>query len=267
MIFNKDSNYRKIYLIEWQDAHANSGWFTHEEANEFIKHDKCICQEIGWILSENKNKALNDKEKEFVSTIYSSGADLLELINEILDLSKIEAGKLDTEIVECSLAVLLNSIESLMRPTAKEKNLDFKVIESEGLRLIERLMAEQQPVVDRREDQIERRRHVQIRTQLAPRDAGPDDFGGHRPPRPEPLLPQCLPDLRLGLGVGRQRPHQRPGRGGGEPGRHRPDCADPPCPLPSHILGRDPHRQRYRLRPQLHDAAVHSPLCQPHPGG
>ena len=56
MIFNKDSNYRKIYLIEWQDAHANSGWFTYEEANEFIKQDKCICQEVGWILSETKDE-------------------------------------------------------------------------------------------------------------------------------------------------------------------------------------------------------------------
>ena len=73
------------------------------------------------------------EQKQYVDTIRDSGQHLLQIINDILDFSKIEAGKLDTEIVECSLAVLLNSIESLMRPTAREKNLDFKVIESEGL--------------------------------------------------------------------------------------------------------------------------------------
>ena len=46
----------KIYLVKWQDAHASSGWFTQKEAEDFIKNDKCICQEVGWILSETKDE-------------------------------------------------------------------------------------------------------------------------------------------------------------------------------------------------------------------
>lgn len=59
--------------------------------------------------------------------------DLLEIINDILDFSKIEAGKLETELVDCSLAKLLNSVESLMRPKAQEKGLEFGVVEGRGL--------------------------------------------------------------------------------------------------------------------------------------
>jgi PAS domain S-box-containing protein len=76
---------------------------------------------------------LATEQQEYVQTIRDSAQHLLQIINDILDFSKIEAGKLDTEIVKCSLGVLLNSIESLMRLSAEEKGLDFKVIESQGL--------------------------------------------------------------------------------------------------------------------------------------
>ncbi|MBL7107077.1 MAG: response regulator, partial [Phycisphaerae bacterium] len=76
---------------------------------------------------------LTDEQKQHVCLIKDSGHNLLTLINDILDFSKIEAGKLDTEIIDCSLAKVLNSIESLMRPKVTEKGLEFDIIESNGL--------------------------------------------------------------------------------------------------------------------------------------
>ena len=73
---------------------------------------------------------LTDKQKESVTIIRESGHNLLRLINDILDFSKIEAGQLDTEITDCSLAKLLNSVESLMRPKATEKGIEFEIVES-----------------------------------------------------------------------------------------------------------------------------------------
>jgi signal transduction histidine kinase/CheY-like chemotaxis protein len=74
-----------------------------------------------------------DQQKEYVNIIRNCGRELLVLINDILDFSKIEANKLETEITNCSLAELLNAVESFMRPKAEEKGLEFKVLESAGL--------------------------------------------------------------------------------------------------------------------------------------
>jgi len=76
---------------------------------------------------------LAEQHKEYVAIIRDCGRELLVLINDILDFSKIEANKLATEITNCSLAKLLNSVESLMRPKAVEKGLELRVIESPGL--------------------------------------------------------------------------------------------------------------------------------------
>lgn len=76
---------------------------------------------------------LTDEHKEYLGIIEDAGQSLLRLIDDILDLSKIEAGKLHVEITECSLGQLLNSVESLMRPRAKEEGLDFKILENSGL--------------------------------------------------------------------------------------------------------------------------------------
>ncbi|MHC4528410.1 MAG: histidine kinase dimerization/phospho-acceptor domain-containing protein, partial [Planctomycetota bacterium] len=85
---------------------------------------------FGDLLAEDK---LNDQQKQHLNLIRESSRDLLEIINDILDFSKIEAGKLETELVDCSLAKLLNSVESLMRPKAREKGLEFGVVEGRGL--------------------------------------------------------------------------------------------------------------------------------------
>jgi len=76
---------------------------------------------------------LTDQQREYVNIIRNCGRELLVLINDILDFSKIEANKLEAEITNCSLAELLNVVESFMRPKAEEKGLEFKVLESAGL--------------------------------------------------------------------------------------------------------------------------------------
>jgi PAS domain S-box-containing protein len=75
------------------------------------------------------NEPLTPEQADFVQTIRSSGTHLLALINDILDFSKIEAGKMTLEITDCSLAELLNEIESLMTPFAKTRGLRFEMLE------------------------------------------------------------------------------------------------------------------------------------------
>jgi signal transduction histidine kinase/CheY-like chemotaxis protein/HPt (histidine-containing phosphotransfer) domain-containing protein len=76
---------------------------------------------------------LSDEQREHLNLINVSGHNLLRLIDDILDLSKIEAKKVSVDINECSLGQLLNSVESLLMPRAKTKGLEFKIIEEGGL--------------------------------------------------------------------------------------------------------------------------------------
>jgi PAS domain S-box-containing protein len=79
------------------------------------------------------DEELTQEQRKKLNIINDSGQNLLLLINDILDFSKIEAGKLDTEIMYCSLSQLLNSIESMMMSKAKEKGIEFKIIEHNEL--------------------------------------------------------------------------------------------------------------------------------------
>ena len=76
---------------------------------------------------------LNKEQKSYVDTIKEAGQHLLEIIDDILDFSKIEAGKLEAEIKECDLGEMLESINSLMRPSATAKGLDFEVLQTSPL--------------------------------------------------------------------------------------------------------------------------------------
>ena len=76
---------------------------------------------------------LSDEQSDHVKLIRDSSYNLLRLINDILDFSKIEAGQLDAEIIDCSLARLLNAIGSPTRPKAIEKGIEFEIVETNGL--------------------------------------------------------------------------------------------------------------------------------------
>ena len=68
------------------------------------------------LLTENTDGNLTDKQVEFARTIHSSGTDLLQLINDILDLSKVEAGKMDVHVGEVSLTHIVDYVEATFRP-------------------------------------------------------------------------------------------------------------------------------------------------------
>jgi signal transduction histidine kinase/response regulator RpfG family c-di-GMP phosphodiesterase len=83
------------------------------------------------LLSDNAQGNLNDKQVEFAKTINSAGSDLLNLINDILDLSKIESGTVTIEVGEMPVQHLKQHMERTFRQLAADKGLDFNV-EVEG---------------------------------------------------------------------------------------------------------------------------------------
>ena len=87
---------------------------------------------LSQLLSENKSKVLGDKEVEFAKNIYNSGADLLNLINEILDLSKVESGKMELDIVEVPFTEIDTEVNSMFSEVAKNKSIDFTIHHNEG---------------------------------------------------------------------------------------------------------------------------------------
>lgn len=82
---------------------------------------------LSQLLLEDKRDRLGPEEKEFAQTIFSSSNDLLHLINDILDLSKVEAGKIDLEPEEIMIRDFSESIERLFKPIANNKGIEFKI--------------------------------------------------------------------------------------------------------------------------------------------
>jgi CheY-like chemotaxis protein/signal transduction histidine kinase/CHASE3 domain sensor protein len=80
------------------------------------------------LLSENRSGNLNAEELKFAQTIYGAGNDLLNLINDILDLSKVEAGRLELQPQFVSVPRLAESLESIFSPLAGDKRLAFEVV-------------------------------------------------------------------------------------------------------------------------------------------
>ncbi|MFF1796416.1 HAMP domain-containing protein, partial [Kitasatospora sp. NPDC058263] len=85
------------------------------------------------LLSDNNEGNLSPKQVEFADTIHGAGSDLLQLINDILDLSKVEAGKMDVRPSRIALVQLVDYVEATFQPVALDKNLDFAVRVSSAL--------------------------------------------------------------------------------------------------------------------------------------
>ena len=78
-------------------------------------------------LLDNDNENLNRDQVESLKVIHQGGRDLLELINDILDLSKIEAGKMQVSVYEENVEDLLREIRGLFEPVAREKGVQFNI--------------------------------------------------------------------------------------------------------------------------------------------
>lgn len=76
---------------------------------------------------------LDEEQLNYVKVIQHSASNLLNLLNDIIDFSKIEAGKMKVEFTDCSLPSLLEDLDSLMRPQASRKNLDFQILQCQEL--------------------------------------------------------------------------------------------------------------------------------------
>ncbi|WP_181799694.1 HAMP domain-containing protein [Kitasatospora acidiphila] len=85
------------------------------------------------LLSDNNEGNLSSKQVEFADTIHGAGSDLLQLINDILDLSKVEAGKMDVRPARIALVQLTDYVEAAFRPLTAEKGLEFTVAVSPDL--------------------------------------------------------------------------------------------------------------------------------------
>ncbi len=79
------------------------------------------------LLAQNPGRNLTAKQVEYANVIHSAGSDLLQLINDILDLSKVEAGRMDIHAERFPLSALLEDMQATFQPLTAEKGLEFSV--------------------------------------------------------------------------------------------------------------------------------------------
>jgi len=80
------------------------------------------------LLADNNSHNLSAKQVEYAHTINSAGCDLLDLINDILDLSKIESGKIDIQVKEVKIQDITDLVERNFNAIAYDKGLEFHVV-------------------------------------------------------------------------------------------------------------------------------------------
>jgi signal transduction histidine kinase/DNA-binding response OmpR family regulator/CHASE3 domain sensor protein len=84
------------------------------------------------LMSDNKDSNLTPDQLEYAKVIQSSGQGLLSLIDEILDLSKIESGKMNLDFQDISMNEIAHNMKLMFGPLANEKKIEFKTVIAEG---------------------------------------------------------------------------------------------------------------------------------------
>ena len=87
---------------------------------------------LAQMLADNDEGNLTEDQVESAEVIYNGGKELLELINDILDLSKVEAGKMSINLEEVDLEELCSSAGVLFKPLADDRGLDFSIEVKKG---------------------------------------------------------------------------------------------------------------------------------------
>src|SRR5262249_30685555 len=144
------------------------------------------------LLAHNPEQNLTPKQVEYANVIHSSGADLLQLINDILDLSRVEAGKMELHPERFALAALVGDLQAVFQPLTAEKGLDFVVhpptVPAELLTDRQRLRQILQNLLS---NAVKFTEHGQVELRIA--TAGPQDDG------PEPFLAFSVTDTGIGI--------------------------------------------------------------------
>jgi CheY-like chemotaxis protein len=78
-------------------------------------------------LADNKDRNLSPDQVKYARTVHSAGNDLLALINEILDLSKVEAGKMPVNPKDVEVTEIVSYLEQTFKPVAEHKGLEFQI--------------------------------------------------------------------------------------------------------------------------------------------
>ncbi len=79
------------------------------------------------LLADNRGGGLSDEQVRYANTIHSSGSHLLTLINDILDLARIEAGRVDLSMEDVDLRVFCEGLRETFDPIARDRQLEFAV--------------------------------------------------------------------------------------------------------------------------------------------
>ncbi|MHA1560625.1 MAG: ATP-binding protein [Promethearchaeota archaeon] len=97
------------------------------------------------VILEGISGEINEDQEKYLTNVRTSALHLLDLINDVLDIAKIESGKIDLHIEDVNLSQIINQVNAMLRPTYEKKNLKFevqkidqkKVIQVDRLRLKE----------------------------------------------------------------------------------------------------------------------------------
>lgn len=84
-------------------------------------------------LGDNVDRNLTPEQVKYAKSIESAGRDLLELINEVLDLAKVEAGRMEVQLQPVRLIALSRHVEAMFQVLAREKGLSLRVLLAEGI--------------------------------------------------------------------------------------------------------------------------------------
>ncbi|MDC7231902.1 MAG: response regulator [Spirochaetales bacterium] len=89
---------------------------------------------LAQLLSANNDGNLTEKQVKSASAIHASGSDLLKLINDILDLSKVEAGKVELNMETVNFNTVIDDLKRVFNESATEKGLELSFTKQEGIR-------------------------------------------------------------------------------------------------------------------------------------
>lgn len=136
---------------DWSKNEGSSGkslrkWFPNASVLAKVSHELRAPLDTILILADRLEQTLTASQREAVSTIKSAGADLLSIVDDILDLARIESGVVRITQERVRISELVGALERSFRCVAEERGLDFSVrvapgfpssIECDGKRLVQ----------------------------------------------------------------------------------------------------------------------------------